>query len=114
MLVHYAQRDAVPVTRVAVSFNAGSAADPVDKRGLESLALGLFDEGTTTLTSQQIAETRERLGASITTGGGTRPFDLHSDRTVRQIWPRRWTWWPTSSAIPLWLRLRSSGFARSR
>ncbi|GAA4051591.1 M16 family metallopeptidase [Parerythrobacter jejuensis] len=70
MTVYYAQRDAVPVTRVALSFDAGSAADPTDKRGLESLALGLFDEGTTSLSSREIAEARERLGAVISTGGG--------------------------------------------
>ncbi|WP_379554467.1 M16 family metallopeptidase [Qipengyuania sp. DGS5-3] len=70
MKVHYAQRDAVPVTRVALSFDAGSAADPLDKRGLEGLALSLFDEGTTTLSSKEIAEARERLGAEINTGGG--------------------------------------------
>jgi predicted Zn-dependent peptidase len=68
--VNYAQRDAVPVTRVAVSFNAGSAADPVELRGLESLAMGVMDEGTTTRTSQQIAEEKERLGAVISLGGG--------------------------------------------
>ena len=70
MRLNYAQRDAVPATYVTMSFDAGSAADPRGKRGLETLALGLFDEGTTTMTSQQIAEARERLGASISTGGG--------------------------------------------
>jgi zinc protease len=70
MKVYYAQRDAVPVTRVALSFDAGSSADPVDKRGLESLVMNLFDEGTTTRSSQEIAEARERLGANIATGGG--------------------------------------------
>ncbi|NNC58378.1 MAG: insulinase family protein [Erythrobacter sp.] len=70
MTVYYAQRDAVPVTRVAISFNAGSAADPVAKRGLESLAMSLFDEGTKSRSSKEIAEERERLGAVISTGGG--------------------------------------------
>lgn len=70
MKVTYARRTAVPATYVAMSFNAGSAADPADKAGLASLALGLFDEGTTNLTSQQIAEAGERLGATISTGGG--------------------------------------------
>ncbi len=70
MKVHFARRDAVPATRVALSFNAGSAADPVAKRGLEGMALSLFDEGTTSLSSQEIAEARERLGAVIGTGGG--------------------------------------------
>ena len=71
MVVHYAKQDAVPVTRVAISFDAGTAADPADKRGLESLALGLFDEGTTTRNSKEIAEARERLGAEISLGGGS-------------------------------------------
>ncbi len=68
--VYYAQRDAVPVTRVAISFDAGSAADPLDKRGLEGMTLGLMDEGTTSRTSQEIAEAKERLGAAISLGGG--------------------------------------------
>ncbi|QUL39420.1 insulinase family protein [Erythrobacter sp. JK5] len=71
MQVTYAQRDAVPATYVTLSFNAGTAADPVDKRGLEDLTLNLFDEGTQNLTSQEIAETRERLGLTISTGGGS-------------------------------------------
>ncbi|WP_284124587.1 M16 family metallopeptidase [Parerythrobacter aestuarii] len=71
MKVYYAQRDAVPVTRVALSFNAGSAADPVEKRGLEGLAMSLYDEGTTSRSSKEIAEERERLGAVISTGGGS-------------------------------------------
>jgi predicted Zn-dependent peptidase len=70
MKVTYARRTAVPATYVAMSFNAGSAADPADKRGLEGLTLGLFDEGTASLTGQQIAEASERLGASIAIGGG--------------------------------------------
>ncbi|WP_296717583.1 pitrilysin family protein [Erythrobacter sp.] len=70
MQLTYAQRDAVPATYVAMSFNAGSAADPVGMRGLEDLTIGLFDEGTAQLTAQEIAETRERLGVNISTGGG--------------------------------------------
>ena len=70
MTLHYAQRDAVPATYVTLSFNAGSAADPADKRGLESLALRLFEEGTTSRSSREIAETGERLGADVSLGGG--------------------------------------------
>ncbi|BDW81771.1 zinc protease [Erythrobacter sp. Dej080120_24] len=70
MKLTYAMRDAVPATYVTMSFNAGSAADPVDMRGLEGLTLGLFDEGTATMSSQEIAEARERLGLNISTGGG--------------------------------------------
>lgn len=71
MLLTYAHRDAVPATYVTMSFDAGSAADPIQMRGLEDLTMALFDEGTTELTSQQIAEKREELGLTITTGGGS-------------------------------------------
>ncbi|MDB5684176.1 MAG: hypothetical protein JWM75_1874, partial [Sphingomonas bacterium] len=66
--VAYAQRTAVPVTRIAVSFDAGNAADPKDKLGLQSLMLSLIDEGTTSRSSVQIAEEQERLGAQIGAG----------------------------------------------
>lgn len=71
MPLTYAQRDAVPATYVTMSFNAGSAADPIAKRGLQDLTMALFDEGTAELTSQEIAEERERLGLTIGTGGGS-------------------------------------------
>jgi predicted Zn-dependent peptidase len=63
--VHYAQRTAVPATRVSLSFDAGQAADPVTARGTQGLMLALLDEGTTTRNSTQIAEEQERLGADI-------------------------------------------------
>jgi len=65
MQVTYARRTAVPVTRIAVEFNAGIAADPSNKLGTQSLMLSLLDEGTTTRDSIQIAEEEERLGAAI-------------------------------------------------
>ena len=61
----YARRDAVPLTRVSLSFDAGNAADPKARLGTQSLMLALLDEGTTTLNSVQIAEAQERLGANI-------------------------------------------------
>ncbi|WP_017664252.1 M16 family metallopeptidase [Porphyrobacter sp. AAP82] len=70
MKVTYARRTAVPATYVAMSFNAGDAADPAGKRGLENLTMALFDEGTAKLTAQQIAEAGERLGANVSVGGG--------------------------------------------
>ncbi len=66
--VVFARRNAVPVVRVAVTFDAGYAADRADRAGLQSLMTDLLDEGTQGLNSTQIAETRERLGATITTG----------------------------------------------
>ena len=63
--LHYAQRNATPTTRVALSFDAGNAADPVEARGTQALVLGLIDEGTESKSSVEIAEEQERLGAKI-------------------------------------------------
>lgn len=71
----YVQRGGVPVTRVAMSFDAGNAADPKDRLGLHALTLGLLDEGTPTRSSIAIAEEQERLGAAIGASGSM-------DRTV--------------------------------
>lgn len=61
----FARRAAVPTVHVAVSFDAGYAADPHDALGTQSLMLSLMDEGTTSLDSIAFAEAKERLGASI-------------------------------------------------
>jgi zinc protease len=66
--VIFARRTAVPVVRVAVSLDAGNAADPKDKLGTQSLMLALIDEGTDRYSSVQIAEEQERLGATIGAG----------------------------------------------
>lgn len=71
MKVTYAHRDAVPATYVTLSFNAGGAADPADRQGLQGMTMGLFEEGTAALSSQQIAEASERLGVSISAGGSS-------------------------------------------
>ena len=67
--VYFARRSDVPTVRVSVGFDAGSAADPKAQLGLQSLTMSLLDEGTTKLNSTQIAETQERLGATLSSGG---------------------------------------------
>ncbi len=68
--VTFARRAEVPVVRVSVSFDAGYAADPAGKLGLQALTMSLLDEGTSTKSSTQLAEAQERLGATISSSGG--------------------------------------------
>jgi predicted Zn-dependent peptidase len=65
--VIYAQSKTVPLTQVAVEFDAGVAADPAAALGTQHLMLSLLDQGTTTRDAVQIAEAGERLGATLTT-----------------------------------------------
>ncbi len=76
--VFFARRAAVPVVRVAASFNAGFSADPETKRGIASMMSTLMTEGTTTLSSTQIAETEEKLGADVSVSSS-------QDRTVASV-----------------------------
>ncbi|MDP3370070.1 MAG: pitrilysin family protein, partial [Brevundimonas sp.] len=66
--VVYARSTTVPVTRVAVEFDAGYAADESNTLGVHSMMLTLMEEGTTTRDSNALAEARERLGASVNLG----------------------------------------------
>ena len=66
----YAQRRTVPMTLVSLSVDAGSAADPVQKRGISALTSALLGEGMTRLSGTQIAEKKEELGAAIGSGAG--------------------------------------------
>jgi zinc protease len=76
--VFFARRAAVPSVRVAVSFDAGYAADPVNKRGIASMLNALLSEGTTSLTATQLAETEERLGADVNVNSS-------QDRTIASV-----------------------------
>ena len=69
--VDYVQRKGVPVTQLALAFDAGNATDSPTARGLAQMTMDLLDEGTASLTSQQVAETEERLGADVGTGNGS-------------------------------------------
>jgi len=69
--VEYVQRNAVPTTNIALAFNAGDASDSPSTRGLASLSMSLMDEGTMSMSSQEIAEAEERLGADVGTGNSS-------------------------------------------
>ena len=69
--VEYAQRTAVPITQVALNFDAGDSADPADRRGLQLMTMAMLDEGTSTMSAQALAEAREGLGAQISAYGST-------------------------------------------
>jgi predicted Zn-dependent peptidase len=69
MEVAYAHRDAIPVTLMAIDFNAGIAADPQGGFGAQRLMLSVMTAGANGRDAMQIAEQQERLGASINAFG---------------------------------------------
>ncbi|GAA0378636.1 pitrilysin family protein [Brevundimonas terrae] len=76
--VVYAHSTAVPVTRIAMEFDAGIAADRADRLGAHTLMLNVMEEGSTTRNSLALAEAQERLGATL-------GFGSSMDRTVASL-----------------------------
>ncbi len=68
--LHYAQRTTIPMTWVSASFDAGYAAEPANARGTSALTYALMDAGTKTRNEVELAEAKERLGATINIGAG--------------------------------------------
>jgi predicted Zn-dependent peptidase len=69
--VAYVRRSAVPTTQLALVFDAGEAADTPTTHGLAALTTSLMDEGTASMSSQEIAEAEERLGADVSTSNSS-------------------------------------------
>ncbi|MEO5707311.1 MAG: pitrilysin family protein [Alteraurantiacibacter sp.] len=59
------QRTSVPTVTVALTLDAGSAADAVDEAGRHQMMVDMLSEGTTTRDAMTIVREQEELGASI-------------------------------------------------
>jgi zinc protease len=65
-----APTDGLPLVSARLSFDAGSAADPVGKPGVASMTAGLLTQGTASRSAPEIATAIERLGAAVGAGSG--------------------------------------------
>jgi len=66
VVMHHEQ----PAVSIRLIVRAGSAQDPAGKVGVASLAVALLDQGTTTRTAVQIADTIDSVGGDGDTGAG--------------------------------------------
>ena len=60
-----------PVVNVRLLIRAGTATDPTEKPGLAALATQMLDQGTTSRTAQQIANTIDNIGGGLSVGAGS-------------------------------------------
>ncbi len=63
------ERHTLPIVSTRVMFDAGALREPGEKSGLAYLTGSLLREGTDSLTSAQISERMERMGAQFSTAG---------------------------------------------
>lgn len=64
------QTGEVPLATITVVLPGGSSADPSGKSGVAEMTAGLADKGTSTRSAEQIAQTLESLGASLSASAG--------------------------------------------
>uniref|UniRef100_UPI001124F978 M16 family metallopeptidase n=1 Tax=Novosphingobium sp. B 225 TaxID=1961849 RepID=UPI001124F978 len=81
------RRSAVPKVVVNLNFDAGTAADALDAPGTQSLMLAMLDEGTERLSSVEIAEAQERLGATISAAPGLDSSAISLDALTANLAP---------------------------
>ena len=60
-----------PAVTMRLLVRAGSASDPLNKLGLAHLTAAVLDQGTTTRSAQQIADSIDFIGGAEGTGAGT-------------------------------------------
>lgn len=65
-----ARRDAIPKLSLAMTFDAGSAVDPMGEKGVHETMMTLLTQGTTSRSALDIAIQQEQLGSSISAGAG--------------------------------------------
>ncbi len=74
--VFLSERHSVPVIEMTMVFDGGNAANVKSKLGLASFTLGMMNEGTKSLSSLELAEKQERLGAKIGASLGRDTFSV--------------------------------------
>jgi zinc protease len=70
MVVLFIENHSLPTVHLQLLIKAGGTLDPKGREGTADLVASLLDEGTTSRTSQQIAEAVDFIGASLSAGAG--------------------------------------------
>ncbi len=83
----YIEKPGLPVVAQGIVLRAGSVTDPTDRPGLAHMTADMLSEGTTTLSSQQIAEEMEYLGSRLGIAAGHEHTALSAE-TLTPHWPR--------------------------
>ncbi|MCA3715858.1 pitrilysin family protein [Phenylobacterium sp.] len=87
MPVVYARRAGEPRTLIAASFDAGTAADGAARYGAQSLMLSALTEGAGGLSSREIAERSELLGARVGASAGADRSTVMLDALTPNLTP---------------------------
>jgi len=86
MGVSVIEQRGMPIVAFGVLMDAGASRDPENLPGLAGFTAQMLPEGTTTKTSQEIAQAFEFIGSRIS-ADGRREYTLLSAETLTKHWP---------------------------
>ncbi|MQF96085.1 MAG: insulinase family protein [SAR202 cluster bacterium] len=86
MGVTVVEQRGMPIVAFGLLMDAGASRDPQDLPGLAGFTAQMLPEGTTSRTSQEIAQAFEFIGSRISTDG-RREYTLLSAETLTKHWP---------------------------
>lgn len=84
--VLYIEKQGVPLVALGLVLRPGATADPADRPGLSHMTASMLQEGTTSRSSQQIAEEMEFLGSHLDSDASREHLALSADALSSQ-WP---------------------------
>lgn len=87
-----AERHTIPVVNMSIQFDAGTVSDQNGKAGTANYAFGLMNEGTESLTSLEMANRKEMLGAIIGFNNGQDTSSISLSALKKNIGPSIELW----------------------
>ncbi|MCK5423921.1 MAG: insulinase family protein [Emcibacter sp.] len=87
-----AERHTVPVVNMSIQFDAGAVTDQNAREGTAQYAFGLMNEGTKSLTSLEMADKQEMLGANIGFNNGQDTSNITLSALKKNIGPSIELW----------------------
>ena len=87
-----AERHTIPVINMSIQFDAGTVSDQNGKEGTANYAFGLMNEGTKNLTSLEMANRKEMLGANIDFSNGLDTSNITLSALKKNIGPSIELW----------------------
>ena len=87
-----AERHTIPVVDMSIQFDAGTATDENGREGTANFAFGLMNEGTRSLTSLEMANKKEMLGADIGFNNGQDSSNITLSALKKNIGPSIKLW----------------------
>lgn len=87
-----AERHTIPVINMSIQFDAGTVSDQNSKAGTANYAFGLMNEGTKSLTSLELADSKEMLGATIGFSNGRDTSSISLSALKKNIGPSIKLW----------------------